>query len=46
MVGIGWRINETYIKLNGKWVYLYHAADTKGNTIDFMLSETQVRKLY
>jgi hypothetical protein len=22
MVGIGWRINETYIKLNGKWVYL------------------------
>ena len=33
-----WRMDETYIKLNGKWVYLYRAVDKEGNTIDFLLS--------
>ena|SRR5574344_1967276 len=33
-----WRMDETYIKLNGKWMYLYRAVDSKGNTIDFWLS--------
>ena len=28
-----WRMDETYIKLNGKWVYLYRAVDKEGNTI-------------
>ena len=32
-----WCIDETYIKLNGKWVYLYRAVDKEGNTIDFLL---------
>jgi len=32
-----WRMDETYIKLNGKWVYLYRAVDREGNTIDFLL---------
>ena len=32
-----WRMHETYIKLNGKWVYLYRAVDSEGNTIDFLL---------
>lgn len=32
-----WRMDETYIKLNGKWVYLYRAVDKQGNTIDFLL---------
>ncbi len=32
-----WRMDETYIKLNGKWVYLYRAVDKEGNTIDFLL---------
>ena len=32
-----WRMDETYIKLNGKWVYLYRAVDSQGNTIDFLL---------
>jgi transposase-like protein len=32
-----WRMDETYIKLNGKWVYLYRAVDKEGNTIDFFL---------
>ena len=30
-------MDETYIKLNGKWVYLYRAVDSEGNTIDFLL---------
>ncbi len=30
-------MDETYIKLNGKWVYLYRAVDSAGNTIDFLL---------
>ena len=32
-----WRMDETYIKLNGKWVYLYRAVDKEGDTIDFLL---------
>ena len=32
-----WRMDETYIKLNGKWVYLYRAVDSAGNTVDFLL---------
>ena len=30
-------MDETYIKLKGKWVYLYRAIDKEGNTIDFLL---------
>ncbi len=33
-----WRVDETYIKVKGKWKYLYRAVDSAGNTIDFMLS--------
>ncbi len=32
------RVDETYIKVKGKWKYLYRAVDSAGNTIDFMLS--------
>jgi IS6 family transposase len=32
-----WRTNETYVKINGKWRYLYRAVDSRGNTIDFLL---------
>ena len=38
-VGISWKMDETYNKLKGKWVYLYWAVDKAGNTVDFMLSE-------
>ena len=30
-------MDEIYIKLNGKWVYLYRVGDKEGNTIDFLL---------
>ena len=38
-MGTSWRVDETYIKLKGKWVYLYRGVDTEGQTIDFFLSE-------
>ena len=33
-----WRMDETYIKTNGQWKYLYRAVDTTGRTIDFLLT--------
>jgi len=38
-VGTSWRIDETYIRLKGKWVYLYRGVDKEGQTVDFFLSE-------
>ena len=32
-----WMMDETYIKVKGRWVYLYRAVDKCGNTIDFLL---------
>ncbi|USK31799.1 IS6 family transposase [Bacillus sp. F19] len=39
-----WRVDETYIKVKGQWMYLYRAVDSKGNTIDFYLSENRNTK--
>ena len=33
-----WRVDETYIRVAGRWTYLYRAIDSAGNTIDFLLS--------
>jgi len=33
-----WRVDETYVKVAGKWAYLYRAVDSVGETIEFMLS--------
>ena len=32
-----YRVDETYIKVKGKWKYLYRAVDSQGNIIDFLL---------
>ena len=33
-----WRVDETYVKVKGRWMYLYRAVDSRGRTIDFLLS--------
>ena len=33
-----WRVDETYIRIKGRWCYLYRAIDSAGPTIDFSLS--------
>jgi putative transposase len=38
-VWISWRLDETYIRVKGKWRYLYRAVDKHGQTIDFLLTE-------
>ncbi|WP_377867468.1 IS6 family transposase [Bacillus sp. R86525] len=39
-----WRVDETYIKVKGRWMYLYRAVDSKGNTINFCLGKTRDQK--
>ncbi|MEO8767312.1 MAG: IS6 family transposase [Nitrosospira sp.] len=40
-MGYSWRVDETYVKVKGKWTYLYRAIDKRGHTIDFYLSATR-----
>lgn len=39
-----WHPDETYIKVNGRWAYLYRAVDNRGRTVDFYLSARHNRK--
>ncbi|MED0993354.1 IS6 family transposase [Bacillus nitratireducens] len=39
-----WRVDETYIKVKGQWMYLYRSVDSQGNTIDFYLSKARNHK--
>ncbi len=34
-------MDETYVKVGGKWAYLYRAVEKDGATIDFYLSQTR-----
>jgi putative transposase len=34
-----WHMDETYIKVRGRWMYLYRAIDSNGDTIEFWFSE-------
>src|ERR1039457_935781 len=33
-----WRVDETYVCVKGRWCYLHRAIDSRGATIDFLLS--------
>ena len=33
-----WWVDKTYVKERGRWTYLYRAIDSRGQTIDFLLS--------
>jgi transposase-like protein len=37
-VGGSWRMDETYVRVKGEWMYLYRAVDKAGKTVDFHLS--------
>jgi len=39
--GDSWRVDETYVKVKGQWMYQYRAVDSDGNTLDFRLSATR-----
>jgi transposase, IS6 family len=36
-----WRVDETYIRVKGRWWYLYRAIASKGDTTDFLLSASR-----
>ena len=38
-----WYLDETYVKVSGRWRYLYRAIDRDGNLLDSMLSENRDR---
>ncbi len=39
-----WPIDETYVKVNDRWAYLYRAVDSRGRTLNFYLSSRRNRK--
>ena len=43
IVGGRWRLDETYIKIQGEWKYLYRAVDKRGDTVDFLLTKKRKR---
>ena len=40
-VGRSWYVDETYVKVQGRWCYLYRAIDKSGALVDVRLSETR-----
>lgn len=36
-----WHLDETYIKVRGKWMYLHRAIDSLGDTVEFLFSENR-----
>ena len=36
--GLDWHVDETYVRVGGKWCYLWRAVDQRGQMIDFRLT--------
>jgi transposase-like protein len=39
-----WHMDETFVRIAGRWLYLFRAVDSQGQTVDFFLSETRDRE--
>ena len=39
-----WHMDETFVRIAGKRMYLFRAVDSRGQTVDFYLSETRDRE--
>lgn len=39
--GISWYVDETYLKVHGRWCYRYRAIDRDGDLVDSLLSQTR-----
>jgi transposase-like protein len=39
-----WHLDETFVRVGGRWMYLFRAVDSAGQTVDFYLSETRDRE--
>jgi transposase-like protein len=39
-----WHMDETFVRVAGRWMYLFRAVDAHGQTVDFYLSETRDRE--
>lgn len=42
--GLTWHMDETHVRIAGRWMYLFRAVDSGGQTVDFYLSETRDRE--
>ena len=42
--GSTWHMDETFVRIGGRWMYLFRAVDSVGQTVDFYLSETRDRE--
>ena len=40
-----WHMDETFVRIAGKWMYLFRAVDSQGQTVDFYLSERVTARL-
>ena len=43
-LSFSWRVDETYVKVKGKWKYLFRAIDKNGATLDFFLADRRNAK--
>jgi putative transposase len=34
-----WHVDETYVRVRGRWMYLYRGVDSVGDTVEFFFSE-------
>jgi transposase, IS6 family len=39
-----WHMDETFVRIAGRWRYLFRAVDSHGQTVDFYLSEARDRE--